>query len=501
MNIEELAAKHSGDYPGYRLVDFYDAAFPSYSAVLQVLMHRQRPLSAIEEYILRSVDVGQETIEEVAGLLGLEWAVVETGLDTLQRRNFISLLTPRNGERPDVRISLTIKGRGALSELLLYEPEPTNLSVCLDSLTGQFYPSRPLMQPRDVRELGLHEIPTLLVLPRLEELDRIALKRLVRETQRDLPARTERRELSEVLGVEKSWTAYRSMRILQYVRAEDGALQVEVYDGSERSLPHESALLQMEASQYRPLRGVRASEVPPSDTVELTIADAQVVAAAKRSSVEVPKLESEIKEKRVAIDEARARLGSQVVSERQDAVHRIEQLQQELAEREARVQQLEQERGSVEVLQMHEHRPKLIAALKEAKQKIIIVSPWLNRQAVDYELRQEIGNTLKRGVTIYLGYGFSQPNREEESTIETLRKMGQGKRGHLKFYRVGDVHSKVLICDDQFMVVSSFNWLSFGGDPTRGSRVEDGLLTRDSRAIEQKTAEWLDRFALLGENV
>jgi len=394
VNIEELAAKHSEAYPGYKLVDYYEAALPSYSLVLQALMHRQRPITAIEEFILRSVDAGQGTIDEVAGLLGLEWAVVEMGLDTLQRRGCVSLIAPLNDERQDVRIGLTNRGRSALSELVLYEPEPTSFNVCLDALTGHFYPSRPLMQPKDVRELGLHEIPTLLVVPRLEELDRMALKRLVRESQRDLPDRAERRELSEILAVEKTWTAYRGMRVLQYVRPEDGALQVEVYDGSERSRSHESALLQMEASKYRPLRWVSAADVPPADPADLAVIDGQALSAAKRSAVEAPKLEGEIKEKREAIAEAVARLGSRVVSERQDAAHRIEQLQQELAEREGRLQQLEQERGSVEVLQMHEHRPKLIAALKEAKKELIIVSPWLNRQAVDYELRQEIGNAL-----------------------------------------------------------------------------------------------------------
>jgi hypothetical protein len=495
MNIEELAAKRGEAYPGYKLVDFYEAALPSYSLVLQALMHRQRPLTAIEEFILRSVDTGQETVDEVAGLLGLEWAVVEMGLDTLQRRSCVSLKAPLNDHREDVRIELTNHGRSALSELILYEPEPTSFNVCLDALTGQFYPSRPLMQPKDVRELGLHEIPTLLAVPRLEELDRMALKRIVRESQRDLPDRSERRELSEILAVEKTWTAYRTMRVLQYIRAEDGALQVEVYDGSERSRSHESALLQMETSRYRPLRAVSAADVPPADPAELDVIDRLTLAAARRSAVEAPKLEVEIKEKREAIAEAEARLGSRVVSERQDASHRIEQLQQELAERENRLHQLEQERGSVEVLQMHEHRPKLMAALKEATHQLIIVSPWLNGQAVDYELRQEIGNALKRGVLIQIGYGFGEPNPEEKRTIEKLRRVAQNKRGRLKLYRVGEVHSKVLICDDRFMVMGSFNWLSFGGDPTRGSRVEDGMLTRDKKAIAQKTQEWLGRFA------
>ena len=101
---------------------------------------------------------------------------------------------------------------------------------------------------------------------------------------------------------------------------------------------------------------------------------------------------------------------------------------------------------------------------------------------------------MKRGITIVIGYGFSEPNPTETHTIKSLQKVAVNKPGKIKFYRVGDVQSKVLICDDQFMIMSSFNWLSFAGDPTRGSRVEDGILTRDKAAIATKTKEWMDRL-------
>lgn len=498
MNIEALAAKHSQDYPGYQLVDFYEAAFPSYVVQLRVLMQRQRPLTVVEEFVLRSVDVGQETIEEVAGLLGLDWPVVEASLDILQRRGYVLLVTKRTNGIHEVRINLTNKGRSALSELVLLEPELTNFSVCLDSLTGQLYPSRPLMQPKAVRDAGLHEVPTFLPIPLQERLDFMTLKRLVREGQRDLPIKTERRELSEILSVEKSWTAYRPMRILQYVRPDDHAIQIEVFDGSERSLGHESVLLQMEADMYRPLRSFTNAEVPPVDPSELAIIDPRELNAARRDAVESPKLRAEISEKREAIGQAETQLGSRVVIERQGAAHKIELLKQQLAEREERLSLLEAERGSTEVLQMHEHRPKLLEAVRSAKEQLIIISPWLNSHAVDYELRQEIGQALKRGITILIGYGFSEPDQNEARTIKSLQKVAAGKRGMIKFYRVGDVHSKVLICDDQFMIMGSFNWLSFAGDPMRGSRVEDGILTRDKKAISMKTQEWMERLTAIG---
>lgn len=45
----------------------------------------------------------------------------------------------------------------------------------------------------------------------------------------------------------------------------------------------------------------------------------------------------------------------------------------------------------------------------------------------------------------------------------------------IRFVRLGDTHAKVLVVDQTFCVVSSFNWLSFRGDPNRTFRDEQGV--------------------------
>jgi hypothetical protein len=49
----------------------------------------------------------------------------------------------------------------------------------------------------------------------------------------------------------------------------------------------------------------------------------------------------------------------------------------------------------------------------------------------------------------------------------------------------GDTHAKVLIKDSDFSVVSSFNWLSFKGDPSRTFRDEQDLKVQDANFIER----------------
>jgi hypothetical protein len=50
--------------------------------------------------------------------------------------------------------------------------------------------------------------------------------------------------------------------------------------------------------------------------------------------------------------------------------------------------------------------------------------------------------------------------------------------------------------DSDFSVVSSFNWLSFKGDPNRTFRDEQGLKVQDANFIARKFDELLPRFTL-----
>ncbi len=49
---------------------------------------------------------------------------------------------------------------------------------------------------------------------------------------------------------------------------------------------------------------------------------------------------------------------------------------------------------------------------------------------------------------------------------------------------IGITHEKVLICDKKFVVVGSFNWLSFKGDKQRGLRLEKSVYTEELSVIE-----------------
>jgi len=60
---------------------------------------------------------------------------------------------------------------------------------------------------------------------------------------------------------------------------------------------------------------------------------------------------------------------------------------------------------------------------------------------------------------------------------------------------LGNTHAKVLIKDSEFAAVTSFNWLSFKGDPHRTFRDEQGTLLQVSELVEGKFRDLEPRFA------
>lgn len=45
-------------------------------------------------------------------------------------------------------------------------------------------------------------------------------------------------------------------------------------------------------------------------------------------------------------------------------------------------------------------------------------------------------------------------------------------------------HSKIIICDDEYMIIGSFNWLSFGGE--NSERSETSTINKNESEIQSK---------------
>jgi len=135
----------------------------------------------------------------------------------------------------------------------------------------------------------------------------------------------------------------------------------------------------------------------------------------------------------------------------------------------------------------YKHPIVLEKILKEATSQIIINSPWITQQVIDARFKSHLENALKRQVHVTIIYGFGG-SKTGKSDIDqkTEKYFSQLKKQYKEYFFIKETkgnHAKVIICDEKFMVVTSFNWLSFKGDKSRPLRTEYGTILKNKEEI------------------
>ena len=125
-----------------------------------------------------------------------------------------------------------------------------------------------------------------------------------------------------------------------------------------------------------------------------------------------------------------------------------------------------------------DHRKLLLQTLDKANKTIVIFSGWLTDYSVNDEFRSKIKSCLDRGVDIIIAWGYKksgsisseQKNAGEKSIRDLQEWTSLNKtKGTLETFYFPN-HSKILICDTQYAVMGSFNWLSNSGGSTNEER-------------------------------
>ncbi|MFN7179814.1 phospholipase D-like domain-containing protein [Hyphomonas sp.] len=121
--------------------------------------------------------------------------------------------------------------------------------------------------------------------------------------------------------------------------------------------------------------------------------------------------------------------------------------------------------GSLKILIGVDHYQYLIDCLKHSKVRLIIMSGWLSKHVMDDAFLKLVSKKLQQGVTIYIGYG-AQDAQGYHKYFEGTKQVLDSLRTLLKKYPdqlfVANfaTHEKLLVVDDQTVVIGSANWLS-----------------------------------------
>ncbi|WP_132208849.1 hypothetical protein [Kribbella steppae] len=423
-----------------QLLAVEEAAIPVTIVHADVLAQERKPLPIIEEFLVRLVAAGIQDGHDVADMLGLERnQVLEAAAIQVSENNL---------RRAGTSLALTAQGTEVVRNLAATQPVVRQLPVVFDRLVWRLadYNRSGLMTKKDARDQGRQLLPAA-------HKARIGLADVTAESFNALlSARDGHERRVEILRVRKiapNTHRYLPGQLLVYGDASRGDIELAVCIDGELQRDHGLAL---DATNAVERLGLSVGEPEPR-----------------------PILDPDLEEQRIDLAQV-----EQIASAAPDeaATPSTVPAVAELAVR------------SVGVF---EHADLLTQALDTAKKRLLIISPWVRSAVVTTDFLAMLEQRLRTGAEVTIAHGYGDDDSgSDEYALKRLSNLASRYHDRFTLARLKNTHAKILIFDGQW-VSTSFNWLSFRGDPERTYRMEEGTLV----SIPERVDEAYDRYRKL----
>ncbi|RAG82355.1 hypothetical protein DN069_27940 [Streptacidiphilus pinicola] len=447
-----LAVRFHNARPGLELVTIIDAALPVAPLTLSVEAQERKQLPLLDEFVLRLVSAKVNTTDGIGGVLGLEPSLVAKAVAEQFSLDHLTY-GRRQPDTPAGRspLRLTDKGQRAANELTITRPQRTEMVFVWDQLL------------RKVRPYDRHAVITkyrageddLMLLPAGQHGDVQAADLSLGDLNLLLKDREDKREILVIRRVAQAPAArYLPAKVLVYADEARTDLQLGVVVDGELSHPHEIALLGCGGAQAL---GITVEAAPPRPTLHPDFERARIPLA-------------EVTRRRAGAAQSQG-----AFSDSADLPH-------------------EEERDEIRAISVFEHPDLLDEALTSARRRILLISPWIRKKIVTTDFIAKLEGRLRAGVQVDIAYGYSdKPEESDADAIRRLHNLARRYSENFRFTRLKSTHAKVLLFDDVW-ITTSFNWLSFKGDPTRTFRSEEGTLVRGHDTADEQHQRYLDQI-------
>lgn len=476
MTIDELAKSKANSVPNSTLVKYYEAGIPQWHMEAILTMLKSKKLSVLQEFILKFVSSGIDDISDICNFLGINKTAVNNAVAILQKSSLVTV---------DIfcsKLKLTDKGEEALKEAATIVPEDIEYALYMDGLLGNVYiDTRKLYTSKELRSFGIKPINTIVEKPTLDSLVYDEVKRAINLFKKNHAYEKDKLEgdLQEVSRVVKTYVEYKKVNVLVFMnKFED--IEFQVYDGTTRN-DYYSIEFQKQYNNNTHVLDFDSNDISgvEEDNSLISVLPQEIIESAKAFSYRDSTLEREISNLTTQLDYIKNN-NDDDEQQKESATERIRFL-------EKKIDEMKNERkGADRILSTYDHRPLLLDALDNAQNTVVIVSPWIKSGGLNNEILGRIERALQRNTQVIIGYGISKKEDSDKWILQRLTDMHKKKYGNkLLLVRLSNTHEKVLIKDNEYMVITSFNWLSFKGDPNKGFRQETGYYTESREAIKQ----------------
>ncbi|MBC6481731.1 MAG: hypothetical protein GDA56_32200 [Hormoscilla sp. GM7CHS1pb] len=487
--------KRYDNRPGFDLVSSREVGLPVYKVTLQAICQIRKQIPPIEEYVLKAMDVGLNSEADIGGFLGLEQEILKDAMINLRMSEDIDLIAP---EGSSMQVwQLTKKGKITLKEAQTIVPEERTFDLNFDGLLrkARWYGKweNSLLKPRDLRQQEIIEIdPSPNKRPELPDIKLKDVDEIISLLERKKRRKQEQQEqdLLALKAIERRSRFFQPALALIYKAKESDEVQVAFAIDGILSPEHEAVLAGTHSlKKLRISESLKESE--PGKLAEEVFGPELITQDRLKEAEE---LQHKFDSAQVELDTSQEQL-EEAENDREKA-----EFQQKISEREQEIESLKKqlEELTVRYLEVYDHPPRLQDAIDNSQERLMIISPWIRANVVDKKFLQAFEKMFKRGVEVFIGYGLGndkdQKMSKADSEAEKELKNLASKYKNFWLKRLGNTHAKILICDTKFAVTTSFNWLSFKGDPDRTFRDERGTLVSIPKNIDELFASYRKEF-------
>jgi hypothetical protein len=501
MSVDAAAiASRYAAREGCRFINFQQVGIEVFSMNIRVLVLEQRNVPPIAEFLLRFILEGIADVNSLSQILGIDKSIVESTLADLRRDELIELLG--DSSKNDLRCTLTEKGKEAAKSLrqnVMQEitlPKVIYHGLLRRPISQGEQAKRQFLRPKEATELGLalvRAIPKRA--PHPYEVDIDKLDRVVKSTFRRGPDEPVRDIVAVKSILKNVSTLYEPAVMLEYETADNRHERQVAFAVEGRELEeYEKAFSRARGLEV--LAEIMTKRDEPVNERLKKMVPAKILQSLGKID-DIEDLTTQVEAARQKIVDVESELAQ---TDRSDT-------RQALEDARARLKQLEYERNSrkVKYLWTPEIQLKLWEALRTARERLLILSGYLSSDVVNAEFIDTLRDALRRGVKVWIGYGFdkgSQRGRETrklpkwQDAEQALRKLKNEFPNQLDFRDIARSHEKRLICDNRFTFGGSFNLLSFTADNRGGGAVrhEGADLIEDPEFCEERWAHYLKLF-------
>jgi hypothetical protein len=417
-----LEHKYREVFPNLQLAAVTELAIPVSKIDVEVLGEVVKPIAPITEYLLRFVDLGLDTSEQLSEALGLPAGLCDELVSDEHRSGNLKILAGSSG-----KLSLTPAGRETLRTCLTSSPKVTIRQYLFDTTDSwkvsnaglSYFMSKRDMNNQSIEAPRLSKARTAIV--DTEDLDVIELNRRSRGV-----VKQERFEIQQVRKVTKRRHGFILAQLLVYFDGNNRSDFLIDLEG-ERLLDHESWLRKSGGLESV---GIKLEALTPEDRNSVIAQISQlepieIVENDPDGGIVAPYDHPDYLKDALEVSKSRLLIFSPWVSAaivNDDFRYKLEQL---------------------------------------LKRGVSVTIGW--GFGTDRE---------------------SEKSKNHASALRRLQKLTNHYK-NFNFVKLDESHAKVLIYDDTY-IATSFNWLSFKGDKNLTYRTEIGEKRTNKKAVDDR---------------